>query len=56
MRDFIYPTCVFILFLCVMAMLVVWTFKSGGASYSGGKRGIVTTVEKLQSEINKKIK
>ncbi|WP_181881833.1 hypothetical protein [Helicobacter sp. MIT 14-3879] len=55
MRDFIYPTLIFIIFLYAMGFVAFYTYK-GAASYAGGKKGSVTTVENFQSEINKKIK
>ncbi|WP_158657028.1 hypothetical protein [Helicobacter aurati] len=55
MRDFIYPTIVFILFLYGVGFMTFYTYR-GAASYEGGRKGTVTTVEDFQSEINKKIK
>ncbi len=55
MRDWIYPTLIFVVFLYAMAFVLFYTYK-GQTSYSGGKsRGSTTTLEKFRSEINKKI-
>lgn len=54
MRDWIYPTLVFVVFLYAMAFVLFYTYK-GQVSYSGGTQKSVTTVEDFQSEINKKI-
>ncbi|GAB0173224.1 hypothetical protein NHP164001_12410 [Helicobacter trogontum] len=54
MRNWIYPTIVFVCFLYAMAFILFYTYK-GVSSYSGGKSQGVTTVESFQSEMNKKI-
>lgn len=53
-RNWIYPTLVFLCFLYAMAFILFYTYK-GASSYSGGTSQGVTSVENFQAEINKKI-
>ena len=56
MRELIYPTFIFLLFLGAMGFLALYTY-GGAASYDdGGRRGVLTKVENFQAELNKKIK
>ncbi|WP_181882374.1 hypothetical protein [Helicobacter didelphidarum] len=56
MRDWIYPSVVFVIFLYAMAFILFYTYK-GQSSYGGAKvKGGTTSIENFQSELNKKIK
>lgn len=56
MKDWVYPSVVFVIFLYAMAFVLFYTYK-GQSGYGGGKQKSGTTnVESFQSEINKKLK
>ncbi len=55
MRDWIYPTLVFVVFLYAMAFVLFYTYKGASGYSGGGKSGGTTTVEDFQSEMNKKL-
>lgn len=56
MKDWIYPSVVFVIFLYVMAFVLFYTYK-GQAGYGGSKqKGGTTSVENFQSEMSKKLK
>ncbi|STQ87132.1 hypothetical protein [Helicobacter muridarum] len=56
MKDFIYPTIVFILFLSAMGFVMFYTYSSKGTnSYESTRKGSVTTIENLKREIMKTV-
>lgn len=55
MRDWIYPTLVFVIFLYAMAFVLFYTYKGQDSYVGGNNKKNITTVEDFQSEINKKI-
>ena len=55
MKDWIYPSVIFVIFLYAMAFILFYTYK-GQNTYSGGKvKGDTTSVESFKAEMGKKL-